>query len=126
MSESPLIWDIGEDIIFEIFIQDPSTGFGLTGQSSFITLTIQRNSDDKYWNDSSWVVSLSALSATEVDSANQRGRYTYTLSGSAGNTQADRYLLHVIVNNPPTIQADSYEVHVSRNLDVKIYESEPS
>lgn len=126
MTSSPLIWNIDEDIIVEIFVEDPSTGLGLTGQAGFLTLTIQRNSDSRYWNGSTWIVSLTSLSPTEVDSSTQRGRYTYTLSGTTGNTQADRYLVHCIINNPPTIQVDAYEVHVSRSLEVKIYESEPS
>lgn len=121
MAETPLIWDIGENIIIEVFIIDPNTSFGLTGQSGFMTLTIQRSSDGKYWAGGLWQTSPSNLILVESSSVNQPGRYNYNFSG---NSQADHYVAHVNINNPPTIQGDSYEVHISRNLDVRVYESE--
>lgn len=121
MADTPLVWDLNQDIIIEIFVTNPNTSLGLTGQTSFITLTIERNSDSKFWSGSAWGSSSINLTVTEVDSTNQPGRYNYMLTG---NTQADRYIAHVNINNPPTIQADAYEVHISRNLDVRVYESE--
>ena len=126
MSDQPNIWNIDELIPIELFVADPTEGTGLTGQVSNITLTIQRFSDNRYWDGSGWVVSLSPLTVTEVDSTNQKGRYTFTLSAVA-NAIADKYIAHVIVNNPPLLNnSETYELHVSRNLDVRVYESEPS
>ena len=126
MADGPNIWNIGDDIVLEIFIADPTTGYGLTGQDSYADITIRRDSDSRYWTGSTWVDARTTLSPTEADSANQPGRYIYALPGIAGNIQADRYVMHVSVDNPPTVEGDSYEAHVSREQDVKIYEAEPA
>lgn len=125
MSDGPNIWNIGDDIVLEIFIADPTTGYGLTGQDEYTEITIRRDSDMKFWSGSSWVTSLTTLTPLEADSTNQPGRYTYTLPGVGGNVQADRYLMHVNVSNPPTVEGSSYEAHVSRQQNVHVYESEP-
>jgi len=124
MTDTPLMWNIGESIPINLFVMDVNDGQGLTGQEAFITFTIQR-SDDKYWTGAVWSATLTALSFDEVDSVNQPGRYLYTLSASANN-QADRYIVHANISNPPTIECDSYEIHVSRDLTVSFYESEPA
>jgi hypothetical protein len=126
MVDGPYIWDIGDPIVFEIFVADPDTGLSLTGQASFITLTIQRDFDSKYWSGSAWVSTLTNISVAEVHAVDYPGRYRYTLNGSTGNNLASRYVAHVNINNPPTIQGDSYEVHVSRSVDIRFYESEPA
>jgi hypothetical protein len=127
MTDSPLIWDIGDPIVFEIFVADPNTGLSLTGQAGFITLTIQRDYDSKYWSGSAWVTPLTNLTVTEVSAVDYPGRYKYTLNGSTGNNLATRYVAHANVDNPPTIEnIDNYEVHVSRLTDVRVYESEPA
>ena len=125
MAEGPHLWDIGDPIVVEIFIADPLTGFGLTGQTSYTEVTIQRDSDANWWTGSEWSTTRTALTPAEADSTNEPGRYTYTLPSAAGNVQADRYVVHVKVDNPPTVQGSSYEVHVSREQDVRVYESEP-
>lgn len=125
MVDGPFIWDVGDPISFEIFVGDPDTGIGLTGQAGFITLTIQRDSDSRFWSGSAWVVTRTTVSPTEVDAINEFGRYRYVLSGITGNVIATRYVVHANIDNPPTIQGDTYEVHVSRITDVKIYEAEP-
>jgi len=125
MVDGPYIWDVGDAINFELFVGDPDTGVGLSGQTSFMTLTIQRDSDSRFWSGTAWVVSRTTVSFTEVDATNEPGRYKYTLSGITGNVIATRYVGHANINNPPTIEGDSYEVHVSRITDVKIYEAEP-
>ena len=124
MVDGNYLWDIGEAINFEIFVGDPNTGVGLTGQTAYLTLTIQRDSDDKYWSGVSWTAPRTELTPSEVDSVNEPGRYLYTLS-SSGNAIATRYVAHANIDNAPTIQADTYEVHVSRETDVRIYEAEP-
>jgi len=118
-------WDVGENIYFEVFVTDPNTGAGLTGQAGFITLTIQKTSDSTYWTGTTWSATYSTLAVTEVDSSTQPGRYRYRLSGLIGNVSEERYFAHSNINNPPTITADDYEVHVSRTTDIKLYESEP-
>lgn len=123
MTNSPYIWDIDELIPFELFVADPSTGIGLTGQVANITFTIQRFSDNRYWTGSAWSTSLTTLTVTEVDATNQKGRYTFTLSAAANN-QADKYIAHAVVINLPLINSsENYELHVSRNLEVRVYES---
>jgi len=125
MTESTNTWNIGESIPIELFIMDPDDGSGLTGLVSKITLTIQR-SDDRYWNGTIWIVALSTLTMIEVDSVNQKGRYNFILPASA-NAQADRYVAHAIVDDPPIInEAEDYEIHVSRLLDIRLYESQAS
>lgn len=126
MTAGPFVWDVGENIIFEVLVFDPNTGLGLTGQTSFITITIQRANDSRYWSGSAWVTAFTALTVTEVDATNQPGRYTILLPGSTGNTAENRYIVHARIDNPPTIQGDNYEIHVSRITSVKIYESEPA
>lgn len=118
----PNVWDINENIIANILVTDPSTGLGLTGQASYITLKIRRTSDDKYWNGSNWKSSVQTLSVTETDAANEPGLYTYTLTG---NNSANKYFFHITISNPPTIEANDSEIHVSRDLTVRVYESEP-
>ena len=126
MTSGPRIWDIGEAIPFELFVADPSDGSGITGQVANITFTIQRFSDNKFWTGSAFSSTLTTLTVTEVDSTNQQGRYTFTLPASANN-QADKYIAHAIVDNPPLIDgAENYELHTSRDLDLRVYESEPA
>ncbi len=125
MTSGPKIWNIGESIPIEIFVLNPSDSSGLTGQVANITFTIQRFSNNQYWTGSAWSVTLTPLTVTEVDETNQKGRYTYTLSAAA-NAQADKYIAHTIVDNAPLIDgAEDYELHVSRDLEVRIYESNP-
>ncbi len=119
-------WDVGENIYFEITVLDPNTGAGMTGQTAYITLTIQRTSDSFYWSGTTWTATYSTLTVTEVDDTTQPGRYNYRLSGLTGNISAERYFAHSNINNPPIFNSvDDYEVHVSRTTDVKVYESEP-
>lgn len=124
MSESPHIWEIGKLIQIELFIGDPNTGAGSTGQVANITFTIRRSNND-YWTGAAWSSTLTTLTMTEVDATNNKGRYIYSLS-SAANNQEDKYIAHVIVNDPPTFAAmEAYELHVSRDTIVRVYESEP-
>ncbi|MFA5023449.1 MAG: hypothetical protein WC523_00630 [Patescibacteria group bacterium] len=124
MSDSPLIWNISESIPIDLFVADPNTSKGLIGQAGFITLTIQRFSDSKYWTGSAWSSTLTALSFSEVDSTNQPGRYLYTLSAIA-NSSANKYITHASISNPPIIEGDSYEIHASRDLVVDVYDIIP-
>ena len=125
MANGPTTWDINEAITIDLLVLDPLTGLGLTGQTSFITLKIRRSSDNKYWTGSAWSSSVSTVSMIEVDLTNEPGRYIYTLSAVA-NAQADRYFVFSNVNNAPTLVGDDMETHVSRDLSVKVYESEAS
>ena len=113
MSDSPRLWNIGENIVIDLFVGDPNTGNGLTGQTAYITLTIEKASIGMYWNGSSYSASISSLTMTEVDSTNYPGLYRYTLSGSVGNVTADKYYIHANVSNSPTVEGDSYETHIS-------------
>lgn len=123
MTDSPHIWEISESIPIEIFIGDPNTGAGSTGQALNITLTIQRSNND-YWTGLAWSSTLTPLAVTEIDATNQKGRYIYVLSANA-NSQADRYIAHAIINDPPTFQnMEAYELHISKE-GVRLYESEP-
>ena len=126
MSDGPNIWDIGDDIILEIFIGSTSTGLGLTDQDGYTEITIRRDSDSKWWTGSAWSSTQTILAPTEADATNQPGRYTYTLPGTAGNIQADRYVMHASVDNPGTVEGSSYEIHVSRQQDVRLYEAAPA
>jgi len=125
MAEGPHIWNIGDPIVVEIFIVDPATGYGLTGQASYTEVTIRRDSDAKWWTGAGWSTTRTTLEPTEMDTTNEPGRYTYTLPSALGNVQADRYVVHVKVDNAPTVEGSSYEVHVSREQDVRMYEAEP-
>jgi len=125
MVDGPNIWDVGEGIPIEIFIGDPNTGAGVSGQTAFITLTIQRDLDNRFWSGAGWVVPRTTVSVVEEDATNEPGHYTYLLSSTA-NAAATRYVAHVLIDNPPMFESVSaYEVHVSRVTDVKVYESEP-
>ncbi len=126
MADGPNIWNIGDDIVLEIFIADVTTGLGLTGQDGYVDVTIRRDLDANWWTGSAWSTTRTVLTPTEADDTNQPGRYTYTLPGTGGNVQADRYLMHVSVSNPPTVEGSSYEAHVSRQQDVHMYEAEPA
>jgi len=125
MTDGPNVWDIGDDINIELTLNDPVDGTGLTNQQAFITLTIQRVSDFRYWTGSAWSPTPATLSMTQADATYQPGRYFYVLPGTGGNIQADKYVAHVNVDNPPTVQGDAYEVHVSRQQAVRFYEAEP-
>lgn len=126
MADGPRIWAIGQDIIIDTIITDPSTALGLTGQASFITLRIRRGSDDRYWDGNNWVVGAASLTMTEFDATNEPGRYVYTLSGSGANTSANTYFAYANISNPPTIEGDDTEMHLSRDFTVRVYESEPA
>ena len=89
MADSPLIWDIGEDITINLTVNNPTTDLGMIDQQSFLDLTIQRTSDNKYWNGSAWATTRVLLDMTQADSTNQPGRYFYTLPGTGGNIRAD-------------------------------------
>jgi len=126
MSFDPNVWEIGENITIELFVADPNTGEALTGQTSFITLTIRRDSDSKYWTGIIWTSGLTNLSVSEVSAANNPGRYIYVLFGANGNNTKNRYVAHAHIINPPFLNFDDYEIHVSRTVDVRVYESEPN
>ncbi len=126
MADGPNIWNIGDDIVLEIFIVGPATGLGVTDQDGYMEITIRRDSDSKWWTGSAWSTTRTVLEPLQSDSTNQPGRYTYTLPGTAGNIRADRYLMHVTVDNPGTVEGSSYEAHVSREQDVRLYEAEPA
>ena len=115
------------DIPIEISLIDPNTGLGLTGKAALLELTIQRASDAMYWGGAGpgWVVARSVIYPTEVDPVNEPGKYVYTLPGTGGNVQEDRYTAHGHIDDPPTVQGDAYETHVSETQDVAVYESEP-
>ena len=123
MSEGPNTWNIGDAIIIEMLIVSPTTGLGLSGQKSYIEVTIQRDSDEKWWTGVQWSATRTTLEATEEDSTNQPGRYTYTLPGAVGNIQEDRYVAHAKVDNAPTVEGSAYEAHISREQDVRVYET---
>lgn len=126
MTETPNIWQVGEAIPFELFLMDPSTKFGVTGQVAFITLTVKRLSDNLYWNGTNWVVGLTAVPITEPDDTVEKGRYIYTLA-AISNTQEDVYLFHAVINNPGLpFTGENYEQHRSQVTDVRVYEAEPS
>lgn len=128
MTEVPHVWNIGEAIPLEIFVQDPANpGNGLTSQTAFITLTIKRESDGQYWDGAAWQVSVSTIAAAqglaEIDATNEPGRYLYLLPAAA-NSQGDRYTVRGNINNPGIpLTGDNYEVHVSRVTDLRVYES---
>lgn len=124
MVDSPHTWSTGDDIIIDLFVGDPSTGLGLTGQSGFITLTIEKRSTGKFWNGSTYVASAT-LSMTEVDSSNSPGLYRYVLD-SSGNLSEEQFFVHASISNPPTIEGDDYSIHITKDVTtVNLYESEP-
>ena len=125
MADGPKIWDIAESIPIDLDIEDPTTSLGMTGQSAYLTLTIQRFSDGYYWSGAAWAVTPTTLSFTEMDATNQPGRYLYTLP-SVANLTADRYEAHARIYNPPTITGDTYELHISRNLTLQVYDIAPA
>ena len=126
MSDGPNIWNIGDDIVIEIFLVNVTDGLALTGQDVYTEITIRRDTDSKWWTGTAWSTTRTVLYPLETDSTNEPGRYTYTLPGTAGNIKADRYVFHVKADNPPTIEASSVESHVSRQQNIRIYEAEPA
>ena len=126
MTDGLNIWNVGDDIIVDLFVADPNTGQALTGQSGYITLTIEKRSNSRFWNGSSYVVSIYNLLMSEVDATNSPGLYRYVLDGTTGNAEAEQYFMHANISNPPTIEGDDYSTHVSREVaSVNVYESEP-
>jgi len=126
MAVAPKIWNISESIPIELFVANPNTGAGQTGLVSSITLTVQRDSDSKFWNGITlFVSSLTTITMTEVDSTNQKGRYRVVFPASL-NSSANKYVVHAIVDSPPLFRgAENYEVIVTRE-GVRLYESEPA
>jgi len=124
MVEHPYIWDIGEDIIMDTFVGDPNTGLGLTGQT--VKITIEKRSISQFWTGSAYSVTRTELDMTEVESTDEPGRYRFVLPGSPGNVTADTYFVHSFVRNAPTVEGDDYSIHVSRDLEARVYETEPS
>jgi len=116
-------WNISETIPINLFLLDPSTGLGLSGQVAYITLTIQR-SDNLYWTGSAWGT-LTLLTMAEVDSTNAPGRYLYTLPAE-GNAQTDRYLAHAKVDNVGVLAGETFELHISRDLTSDQYLISPA
>lgn len=77
---------------------------GVTGESPVVS--IQRLSDSKYWNGSSWQVVAITVSMSEYDSTNFPGMYRYILT--AGN---DTYFIRY--KNTGTYALDMYELYIS-------------
>jgi hypothetical protein len=126
MVDSPHVWNILEDIIIDLFVGDPNTGLGLTAQTAFISLTIEKRSLGQFWNGTGFsAVTPFSLTMTQVDATNSPGLYRFTLPGATGNVEADEYFVHASVSNAPTVEGDNYSIHISRNTDPRIYESEP-
>lgn len=128
MSNGPFEWIKGEDIIIDLTVLDPNTGKGLTGKSAFITLIIQKASDGRYWNGTTYLPTFATATMTEVDAVNYPGLYRHTLPGFPGNIDADKYFVRTSINNPPTIQGDDYAIYISRadvTANIKLYEAEP-
>lgn len=124
MASSPNTWNVDDPIYITLFLADPTTEAGLTGKASKITLIIQRLSDDKYWTGSAWSATKTNLTMTEEDATNLPGTYTYTLSAAANN-QADFYRVFSTVDDPPDFNGNQdTELHMSRDLEVRVYESE--
>lgn len=120
------VWNINEDIIIDILITDPNTGLGLDGQVSYMNVKIRRASDNLYWNGTKWAAGVTELTPSESDSVNEPGRYVYILPGSTGNTSANKYYIYVGISNPPLIEGNDTEVHISRSTDLRVYEAEPA
>jgi len=127
MSDAPNTWDVDEAIQIDLFVAHPVTNLGLTGQVGFITLSISRASDGKYWTGAAWAIGFTTVLISEVDAANRPGLYRYVLSALA-NSQPDVYTAFATVNNPGVpISGQNSEVHRSRSAaDVRIYEAEPA
>lgn len=119
------VWGKDVSIIIDLFVGDPSTGEGLTGQTSYIALTIEKASTGNFYNGTSFTASTPySLTMTEVDATNSPGLYRYTLPASV-NTVVERYYMHSSINNPPTIEGDDYSIHDVRDTVVRVYEMEP-
>lgn len=126
MSDVLNIWHIDVDIVVDLFVGDPNTGQGLTGQTAFITLTIEKASTGKFYNGTDYTaLTPYALTMTEVDATNSPGLYRYTLPASV-NTEVDKYYMHTSINNPPLVVGDDYSIHDVRDDHiVRVYEQEP-
>ena len=120
-----ITWGLNETIEINLFVGDPESSQGLVGQVPYLVLTIQDQSTNNYWNGTSFNTPVAPLTFTEVDQVNQPGRYTYLLPATM-NTTPNRYVAHSFINNPPLLVGDSYELHVTRDLLLKVYESEPA
>lgn len=67
--------EIGQDHIFKVYVR--LSGQGVTGQT--VLATLQRSSDNKYWNGvDSWIVLPTNLACVETGSI-YPGEYTYLL-----------------------------------------------
>lgn len=107
------IWPAYAPITVTLFVVDPGTSEGLPGQVPYITLTIRRANDAKYWDGAAWVDGAADLVMTEIDEVEEPGLYQYVLPAAANNQEA-LYVAHANVDNLPTVAGDSYEIHESR------------
>ena len=120
------VWNIGEVITLDLLVTDPSTGLGLTGQSSYITTYVRSGSTGRYWNGSSWQVIPANLALSEVSSSNEPGRYSLLLLTDI-SLSADKLYVYYKISNPPTVEGSDVEVHLIRDSSVgavNVYESE--
>lgn len=124
MGDTPNVWSLNEDVTIDIMVVDPSTALGLTGKSAVIDISI-RNSSGLYFQGGSWGAGFITLNPVEADAVNEPGRYYYTIPG-ASNIVEDQYYVYVSISDPPTIEAQTAELHVVRDTDISLYEMEPA
>lgn len=122
MTNGPYTWNDQDTITEDLFVGDPNTGLGITGQAAFITITVEKASTSLFYTGSDYTSAVPVdLAMTEVDATNSPGLYRFTLTA----VDIDKYYMHVSVNNAPTAEGDDYSTHVVRDMDIKTYESEP-
>lgn len=124
MAQTLNIWGIDEDITFDLFLTDATIGNGLPDQDGYVDLNVKRASDGYFYNSDTpgWQETVYSLSVTELDATDQPGMYVFVLPAAA-NDQEDKYTFFVSISNPPIIEGESAETHISKDTIVRLYES---
>jgi hypothetical protein len=122
-------WGIGSDV--SLFLDVARTdGIGLTGSDPQVMIRRFRTVDgglldNYYWNGSTFVVTPTSASMTEVDPTNQPGVYVYTFSQSLVQSGTVYNVLYKHNANPLGFTTERhYFVMTGSDGTIKVYESE--
>ena len=88
----------GDEFVFELEVWFDQHQYGSDSAVPSGDILIQRESDDNYWNGSTWVVSETRVATTIVDDVLSTYNFTF------GSTVGETYRIQMRVNDDPATE----------------------